>query len=66
MIAIIISACLASNPGSCKDYRIPLDEGIDANSCLLAAPPHLARWAEQHPGLVISRFSCRPAKENDT
>ena len=66
MIAIIVSACLANAPASCKSYRIPLDEGIDANSCMMHAPPHLARWAEQHPGLVITKFECRPATENDT
>jgi len=65
MITIIVSACLMSDPGSCKNYRIPLDEDVDANSCIMHAPPHLARWAEEHPGLVISKFECRPANQND-
>ena len=65
MIAIIVSACLVGDPGSCKNYKIPLDESIDANSCIINAPPHLARWAEQHPGLIISKFECRPANESD-
>lgn len=66
MIAIIVSACLAGNPASCRDYRVPLDGDIDAAACMLNAPPHLARWLEQHPGLVITRFTCRPASQSDT
>ena len=66
MLAIIISACLAGDPSVCKDYRVPLDESVDPSSCMMNAPPHIARWAEQHPGLVIAKFQCRPANENDT
>lgn len=66
MLAIIISACLVSDPTSCKDYRVPLDESVDASKCMMNAPPHIARWAAAHPGLVITKFQCRPANENDT
>ena len=64
MIAIIVSACLAGDPASCKDYKIPLDS-IDPNRCMKHAPPHVAKWADEHPGLVITKFQCRPASEND-
>jgi hypothetical protein len=65
MLAIIISACLAQDPASCKDYRIPLSEGFEPNSCMMHAPPHLAKWADEHPGLVIAKFQCRPATDKD-
>lgn len=65
MIAIIISACLAGDPGTCKTYKIPLSEGVDPSSCMMHAPPHIAKWAGEHPGLVITKFQCRPANEND-
>ena len=65
MLAIIISACLAQDPAACKDYRIPLSEGVDPNSCMMHALPHLAKWAGEHPGLVISKFHCRPAGDKD-
>ena len=66
MLAMIVTACLAGNPSSCKDYRIPLDDGIDPTSFMMHAPPHIARWAEQHPDLVITKFQCRPAHEHDS
>jgi len=37
MMAIVISACLVSDPGVCKDYRIPLASGIDATHCMAEA-----------------------------
>lgn len=65
MLAIIVSACLAGDPNSCKDYRIPLDASVDASKCMMHAPPHIAKWSDEHPGLVISKFQCRPASVND-
>jgi len=65
MLAIVISACLAQDPSSCKDYRIPLSEAVDSNNCMLYALPHLAKWAEDHPGLVIAKFVCRPVTDKD-
>ena len=66
MLIIIISACLASDPSSCKDYRVPLDASMDPTKCVMNAPPHVAKCGDEHPGLVITKFQCRPANENDT
>ena len=32
MLAIILSACMANDPGVCKDYKIPLSVDIDPQS----------------------------------
>lgn len=66
MIAIVISACLISDPEVCKDYRIPLSIDVDSISCALHAPPHFAKWAEEHPQWKIVRWGCRPASVSDT
>ncbi len=65
MIAIIISACLISDPEVCKDYRLPLDLNIDAGQCAMHAPPHFAQWAEEHPGWQIRRWRCSAKSAND-
>jgi hypothetical protein len=65
MIAIVISACLVSDPGVCRDYRIPLAIGIDAKHCLRDAPPHFAPWAESHPGWRIARWRCASGDVED-
>jgi hypothetical protein len=64
MIAIVISACLLSDPGVCKDYRIPLASGIDATRCMTDAPPHFATWADAHPGWRIARWRCLAGTED--
>jgi hypothetical protein len=65
MIAIVISACLAGDPGVCKNYRIPLASGVDATRCLVEAPPHFAKWAAQHPGWQIVRWRCTSSEVED-
>ncbi len=65
MIAIIISACLISDPDVCKDYKIPLLSGIDPNMCALHAPPHFGKWAEEHPGWRIVKWRCGAASDED-
>ena len=58
MIAIVISACLVANPNVCKDYRVPLADGVNSQRCLLEAQPHLPRWAEAHPRWQIKSWRC--------
>ena len=65
MIAIIISACLISEPGVCKDYKIPLIMDVDARKCLFNAPPHFSKWASEHPGWRIVKWKCGAASDQD-
>jgi len=65
MLAIILSACMTTDPSVCKDYKISLDQSIDPSSCALYAPPYFAEWAEQHPGWTIKSWRCRAGTEND-
>jgi hypothetical protein len=65
MIAIVISACLAGDPGVCKDYRIPLANHVDSNRCMVDAQPHFAAWAARHPGWNIVRWRCASSDVED-
>ncbi|CAN1724954.1 conserved protein of unknown function [Hyphomicrobium sp. 1Nfss2.1] len=65
MIAIVISACLVSNPSVCKDYRVPLAYDVDSQRCLFEAQPHLPRWAEAHPTWQIKKWRCAAADQQD-
>jgi len=65
MLAIVLSACLANQPTVCKDYKIPINEGIDASHCMSEAPPYFAQWNEEHPGWQIKRWRCASTSEND-
>jgi hypothetical protein len=65
MIAIILSVCLLSDPGVCRDETIPLDSGISAANCMIKAPPHVARWSEEHPQWGVVRWRCGPSGRRD-
>jgi hypothetical protein len=65
MIAIVISACLVSDPNVCKDYRIPLSLDVNPRRCMMDAQPHFASWANQHPGWHIVRWRCASGEEQD-
>jgi hypothetical protein len=65
MISIIISACLLSDPGVCRDQAIPLDIAASTARCMVTAPPHIAQWSEEHPLWRVVRWQCRPATRDD-
>lgn len=65
MLAIIISACLISDPNVCKNHKIPLLSGIDSNQCALFAPAHFGKWASEHPGWRITKWRCGSASAQD-
>ncbi len=65
MLAIIISACLIADPGTCKDHRVPLDMEVDPTRCVMHAPPHFAQWADEHPGWRIVKWRCAAKSAND-
>lgn len=65
MLAIILSACLTSDPSICKDYKISVNPDLDVTTCMMDAPPHFAHWADEHPGWQIKRWRCTTANEND-
>jgi hypothetical protein len=65
MLAIVLSACMANDPNVCKDYKIPLDADIDPTRCAMYAPPHFAKWNNDHPGWTIKKWRCTAVSEQD-
>ena len=65
MLALVLSACLTNEPTVCRDYKIPIQADVDAMTCMAQAPPHFAKWAEEHPGWQVMRWRCASASEND-
>lgn len=66
MLSIILSACLVTNPGYCRDFRIPLDSAADTRHCAMAAPPYFAQWTEEHPQWQVRRWRCVSSSLSDT
>jgi hypothetical protein len=66
MMTIILSACLVSSPGECRDFRLPLDGDMTALSCTMKAPPYFAKWMDEHPSWQVMRWKCQPATISET
>ena len=65
MTAIIISACLLRDPGICRDQIVRLSSEVSPVRCMVAAPPHVARWSEEHPEWRVVRWRCGPSGRRD-
>ncbi|HEX5998383.1 MAG TPA: hypothetical protein VFZ16_03135 [Hyphomicrobiaceae bacterium] len=65
MIAIILSTCLISDPGICRDQSIPLASEVSPLRCVMWAPPHVAQWSEEHPLWRVVRWRCRSTNERE-
>ena len=58
MLALVISACLIETPASCRDFRMPLTDEMNARQCAMSAMPMLPQWADQHPRWGIAKWKC--------
>jgi hypothetical protein len=65
VIAILLTVCLIGDPGTCRDYKIILTPGVTLTQCLMTAPPHIAKWSEEHPGWHVERWQCGNASRED-
>ncbi len=57
MIELAFKACTLL--GLCHDESLLYDPNeVTMMTCLVAAQPELAKWANEHPGYVVKRWSC--------
>ena len=65
VVAIILTVCLIGDPNTCRDHKITLVPGVSVTQCLMTAPPHIAKWSEEHPGWHVERWQCGNASRED-
>jgi hypothetical protein len=62
MIELILSVCLISAPGSCKDVHLTYtEEYLTPHQCVMRGQPEMARWIAEHPQWRIARWTCSRA-----
>lgn len=64
MLALVISACLISNPGICKDFRVPHEGKMNAAQCMFQGQILISKWEEDHPSWNVKRWACNSNAEN--
>lgn len=58
MFHLILTACLASNPGACMPILLPQGESATLAACDAATQRITQDWIAAHPGLVTAGASC--------
>ena len=57
MIELLAVVCTIH--GLCKDVALTYSaDSVTPMQCLMQAQPELAKWASEHPGWTIKRWSC--------
>ncbi len=63
MTELFFVVCLATSPDVCEQQSLHYPN-LNARACLFQAQPQLARWANEHPGWEVERWSCRVAGQS--
>ncbi len=59
MLDLIVLVCSLANPAVCQEQHILFDaQGGTPRSCALHAPPYIAQWVGEHPGVRVARWRC--------
>jgi len=59
MILLILTVCALNAPNQCNERRLEfVDNGESLRQCAMQAPPTIAQWCEQHPGVRVARWRC--------
>ena len=63
MIDLIFTACLIAAPAACEERQLTFAaRDLTPMTCLMSGQPHLAEWADAHPGWRIARYKCVSTK----
>ena len=58
MIDLVLLVCSLANPTSCQEQHLLFESQGSLRACMMQAPPYLAQWAGEHPGVRIARWRC--------
>ncbi len=59
LIDLVVLVCaLAAPDGACSERHLLLEAQGSPAECAMQAPPYLAQWLGEHPGLRIARWTC--------
>ena len=59
MIVLVLTVCALNAPAQCNERRLEfIDDGGSLMQCMMRAPPTIAKWVEDHPGGLVTRWRC--------
>jgi hypothetical protein len=58
LVNLILTVCLASNAGQCRDETLTFESRGELSKCLFLAPMEIAKWSDEHPQYNVVRWKC--------
>ena len=58
LIELIITVCALAEPSHCEEQHLQFAAGGTPNQCVMAAPPYIAKWIDEHPKWRAVRWRC--------
>lgn len=66
MIALVVYACLASQPDTCSQNVVRWSDQPAALSCSSEQPAPVTEWAAAHPDMIVKDHWCTRARVQTT
>lgn len=58
MIELLFLACFSQNVAQCEEHSFQYVD-MTPMSCMMGAQPVLAKWGDQHPNWIITKWKCQ-------
>ena len=58
LIDLVLLVCSLANPTSCQEQHLLFESQGSLRTCMLQAPPYIAQWVGEHPGVRVARWHC--------
>jgi hypothetical protein len=58
MIELILTVCAVTHPARCEEHHLQFVSSGSLQQCVMAAPPYIAKWIEDHPKWTATRWRC--------
>jgi hypothetical protein len=63
LIEIVLDVCNVHDPARCKDVHLTyVAENVTPFQCLYYGQPEIAKWVENNPNWVVTRWKCGQAR----
>ena len=63
LIEIVLDVCNIQDPSRCKDVHLTyVAQNVTPFQCLYYGQPEIAKWVENNPNWVVTRWKCGQAR----
>jgi hypothetical protein len=66
LIELIVTVCAVAQPNQCEDQHLQFESNGSAYQCVMAAPPYIAKWIDEHPKWRAVRWRCEHPGQRET